>query len=169
MLFRSAINKGHALFPRRIGGHYVMCSRIDGERLYISYSDLLHFWESAELLMAGRADWELMQIGNSGSPIETSEGWLLLTHGVGPMRAYSIGAMLLDLEDPVKVIGLLREPLLKPLGVEREGYVPNVVYTCGAMAHNNHLYMPYAVADKSTRLAVVEMDKLIDRLLDSPV
>jgi len=163
----AAQNKGMALFPRRVGGHYVMCSRIDGENLFISYSDAVHFWEHAERLIAPKYPWELMQIGNCGSPIETPEGWLLLTHGVGPMRCYAIGAMLLDLNDPLKVIGHLREPLIAPLGDEREGYVPNVVYTCGAMVHAEHLLIPYAQADKSTGISAVKLAPLIDRLLDS--
>jgi len=150
-----------------VGGHYVMCSRIDGENLFISYSDAVHFWEHAERLIAPKYPWELMQIGNCGSPIETPEGWLLLTHGVGPMRCYAIGAMLLDLNDPLKVIGHLREPLIAPLGDEREGYVPNVVYTCGAMVHAEHLLIPYAQADKSTGISAVKLAPLIDRLLDS--
>lgn len=163
---RAVANKGMALFPRKIGGNYVMCSRIDGENLFISYSDAVHFWDHAERLMTPKYPWELMQIGNCGSPIETPEGWLLLTHGVGPMRSYAIGAMLLDLKDPMRVIGHLREPLIMPIGDEREGYVPNVVYTCGAMTHANHLFIPYAAADKETGIAVVEMDELINRLLD---
>ncbi len=160
-----AMNKNHALFPRKVGGHYVMCCRIDGENLYIAYSDYLHFWESAEVLCAPAQPWELMQLGNCGSPIETPEGWLLLTHGVGPMREYAIGAMLLDLEDPTRVIGTLDQPLLRPCEDEREGYVPNVVYTCGAMIHGDRLYMPYAVADKATGMAVMQMDELLNRLL----
>jgi len=162
----AALNKGMALFPRRIGGNYVMCSRIDGENLFISYSNAVHFWNHAERLIAPKYPWELMQIGNCGSPIETPEGWLLLTHGVGPMRSYAIGAMLLDLHDPLKVIGHLREPLITPVGEEREGYVPNVVYTCGAMVHNNELFIPYAQADKSAGISVVDLDGLINRLLD---
>ena len=162
-----ATNKGMALFPRRIGGHYVMCSRIDGENLFISYSDYVHFWESAQKLVMPSATWELMQVGNCGSPIETPEGWLLLTHGVGPMRSYCIGAMLLDLNDPLRVIGHLRQPLLRSVGKEREGYVPNVVYTCGAMLHDGDLYVPYALADHSVTAAVVNMDDLLNHLLDS--
>ena len=162
----AALNKGMALFPRRIGGHYVMCSRIDGENLFISYSDGVHFWEDAERLITPKYTWELMQIGNCGSPIETPEGWLLLTHGVGPMRCYAIGAILLDLNDPLKVIGHLREPLITPLGEEREGYVPNVVYTCGAMVHGDHLLIPYAQADKSVGISAVELSRLVDRLID---
>ena len=162
----AALNKGMALFPRRVGGNYVMCSRIDGENLFISYSDAVHFWEHAKRLIAPKYTWELMQIGNCGSPIETPAGWLLLTHGVGPMRCYAIGAMLLDLNDPLRVIGHLREPLITPLGREREGYVPNVVYTCGAMVHGDYLLIPYAQADKSTGISAVELSRLIDRLID---
>ncbi|HID75407.1 MAG TPA: glycosidase [Planctomycetaceae bacterium] len=160
-----AQNKGMALFPRRIGGHYVMCSRIDGENLYIMYSDMLHFWESAELLQAPRHPWELIQVGNCGSPLETPEGWLLLTHGVGPMRRYCIGAMLLQLDDPTKVIGSLDEPLIVPTEDEREGYVPNVVYSCGALIHGNYLYIPYGMSDWAAGMAIVRLDELLDRLL----
>jgi predicted GH43/DUF377 family glycosyl hydrolase len=163
----AALNKGMALFPRRVNGYYCMCSRIDGENLFISYSPSVHFWHKAERLIAPKFPWELMQIGNCGSPIETPEGWLLLTHGVGPMRSYAIGAMLLDLNDPLKVLGHLRQPLLTPVGEEREGYVPNVVYTCGALAHRNQLFIPFAAADRATNMAVVDLDQLVDRLLES--
>ena len=130
-----------------------MCSRIDGENLFLMYSDNVHFWEAAELLQIPKHPWEFVQIGNCGSPLETSEGWLLLTHGVGPMRTYSIGAMLLDLNDPSKIVGMLEEPLIVPTEKERDGYVPNVVYTCGAMIHNEHLFVPFATSDTSTHLA----------------
>ena len=160
-----AQNKGLALFPRRIGGHYVMCSRIDGENLYLMYSDIIHFWETAELLQTPERAWEFVQIGNCGSPLETPEGWLLLTHGVGPMRTYCIGAMLLDLEDPLKVIGVLDEPLIAPTETERDGYVPNVVYTCGAMIHNGDVYIPFATSDTTTRFAAVSLDRLLERLV----
>jgi predicted GH43/DUF377 family glycosyl hydrolase len=160
-----AQNKGLALFPRRIGGHYVMCSRIDGENLYLMYSDIIHFWETAELLHAPEQAWEFVQIGNCGSPLETPEGWLLLTHGVGPMRTYCIGAMLLDLDDPLKVIGVLDEPLITPTEKERDGYVPNVVYTCGAMIHNGDVYIPFATSDTTTRFAAVSLDRLLERLV----
>jgi predicted GH43/DUF377 family glycosyl hydrolase len=161
----AARNKGMALFPRRVGGHYAMCSRIDGENLYIMFSDILHFWESAELLRAPHYPWEFIQVGNCGSPLETPEGWLLLIHGVGPMRTYCISAMLLDLHDPLKVIGVLPEPLLMPTEDARDGYVPNVVYTCGAMIHNGHLYIPYATSDSVTRFAFVSLDQLLNRLI----
>ena len=160
-----AKNKGMALFPRRIDGHYCMCSRVDGENLYIMYSDIVQFWETAEVLEGPRFPWEFMQIGNCGSPLETSAGWLLLTHGVGPMRTYCIGAMLLDRDDPTKVIGHLDQPLLTPNEEEREGYVPNVVYTCGAMIHGEALYMPYAMSDVATGFAVVSLNELLERLV----
>ncbi len=160
-----AQNKGMALFPRKIGGHYVMCSRIDGENLFIMFSDIVHFWETAELLQTPRQPWEFVQIGNCGSPLETPEGWLLLTHGVGPMRTYCIGAMLLDLNDPLKVIGCLNEPLITPTEKERDGYVPNVAYSCGAMIHNARLYLPFATSDMITRIAMVSLDSLLNRLI----
>lgn len=159
-----AQNKGMAMFPRRINGHYVMCSRVDGVNLHIMYSDIPQFWESASLLKAPEQPWEFMQIGNCGSPIETEAGWLLLTHGVGPMRTYSIGAVLLDLKNPLKVLGHLNQPLLMPNDDEREGYVPNVVYTCGALVHGKYLYMPFAMSDSSTGFAVIEMKALLERL-----
>ena len=160
-----AQNKGMALFPRRIGGHYVMCSRIDGENLYIMVSDIVHFWETAELLQTPRNPWEFVQIGNCGSPLETPAGWLLLTHGVGPMRTYCIGAMLLDLDDPRKVVGCLDEPLITPTEQERDGYVPNVAYSCGAMIHHGQLYLPFATSDMITRFAMVSLDALLTRLV----
>ncbi len=160
-----AQNKGMALFPRRIGGHYMMCSRIDGENLFIMVSDIVHFWETATLLQTPRSPWEFVQIGNCGSPLETPEGWLLLTHGVGPMRTYCIGAMLLDLNDPLKVIGCLDEPLITPTERERDGYVPNVAYSCGAMIHNEQLYIPFATSDRITRFAMVSLDSLLNRLI----
>lgn len=160
-----AQNKGMALFPRRIDGHYVMCSRIDGENLYLMYSDMIHFWETARLLQTPKHPWEFTQIGNCGSPLETPKGWLLLTHGVGPMRKYCIGAMLLDLDDPLTVIGSLREPLIAPTAEERDGYVPNVVYTCGAMIHDGYLYIPYAISDKAASMAYVSLEELLKRLV----
>ena len=160
-----AQNKGMALFPRRVDGHYCMCSRIDGENMYIMLSDILQFWETAEVLQAPKHPWEFIQVGNCGSPLETAAGWLLLTHGVGPMRSYCIGAMLLDLDNPLKVIGHLEEPLLIPTEEEREGYVPNVVYSCGALIHNDYLYLPYAMSDTAAGFATVELDALLEKLL----
>lgn len=160
----AAKNKGFALFPRRINGRFVMCSRIDGENLFISYSDSVHFWETAQMLRAPKGAWELFQIGNCGSPIELPEGWLLLTHGVGPMRSYAIGALLLDKDDPCKVIGHLAEPLITPISHEREGYVPNVVYSCGGLIHGEQLFIPYAQSDHVSSIAVVGVRDLIERL-----
>jgi len=138
-----------------------MISRIDGENLYLMKSDYLNFWDKAQQLQTPKHTWEFFQIGNCGSPIETSEGWLLLTHGVGPMRTYCIGAELLDLKDPSKIIAQLPEPLLMPLATEREGYVPNVVYSCGGLIHNNELVLPYAMSDSSCGVATINMDELM--------
>jgi len=160
-------NKGMALFPRKINGKYMMISRQDGENMFIMSSDNIHFWQEAQLLQKPRYPWEFIQIGNCGSPIETEEGWILLTHGVGPMRKYCIGACLLDLEDPTKVIGRLSEPLLSPTEEEREGYVPNVLYTCGAMIHNEDLIIPYSMSDTSSGIAVVPVKDLLSRMLNS--
>ncbi len=157
-------NKGLALFPRKINGLYAMLSRQDGENIYLMYSEMLHFWYSKELLMKPTYPWEFVQIGNCGSPIETEKGWLVLSHGVGPMRKYSLGAFLLDLENPARVISRLAEPLLAPNENEREGYVPNVVYTCGAVVHNRTLVIPYAMSDYATTFATVSLDELLEAL-----
>ena len=154
-------NKGMALFPRRIGGKYMMISRQDGENMYIMASDNLHFWHEAELLQVPKYPWEFIQIGNCGSPLETDAGWILLTHGVGAMRRYCIGAYLLDLENPSKVIGHLPEPLLSPMEDEREGYVPNVLYTCGATIHNDEVIIPYSMSDTASGIAVVPVKQLL--------
>ena len=143
----AARNKGMALFPRRIDGKYAMIARQDNENLYLVYSDDLYRWEGGQAILKPQFPWEFVQIGNCGSPIELDEGWLLLTHGVGPVRKYSIGAVLLDKSDPSRVLARSREPLLRPEPSEREGYVPNVVYTCGAMTHNDQIILPYAVSD----------------------
>ncbi len=158
-------NKGMSLFPRRINGKYMMISRQDGENMFIMSSDNIHFWHEAELLQEPKYPWEFIQIGNCGSPIETEAGWILLTHGVGPMRKYCIGAYLLDLQDPSRVIGGLSEPLLSPTEEEREGYVPNVLYTCGAMIHNDELIVPYSMSDTSSGIAVVSVNDLLSKLL----
>ena len=157
-------NKGMALFPRKIDGQYVMISRQDDENMFIMFSEHLHFWETAQKLAAPSQPWEFAKIGNCGSPIETEEGWLLITHGVGPMRRYCIGAMLLDLHDPRKILGRLPEPLLEPEGNEREGYVPNVVYTCGALVHQGQLILPYAMSDKASSVVRVSLDDLMKAL-----
>jgi len=158
---RAVQNKGMALFPHKIGGRYVMLSRQDGENNRIMFSDNLHFWQESEIIQEPEQPWEFVQVGNCGSPLETDAGWLMLTHGVGPMRQYCIGAMLLDLENPSKVIGRLEEPLLTPSEEEREGYVPNVVYSCGAIIHGNELVIPYARSDVHSGIATVNVDNLI--------
>lgn len=158
---KCARNKGVALFPRKIDGQYMMVSRIDGESLYLMRSDNPHIWNQADLLQKPVSPWESVQIGNCGSPLETDRGWLLLTHGVGPMRQYCIGALLLDLENPGRVIGRTREPILVPTEAEREGYVPNVVYTCGALIHHDKLVMPYAMSDSLTGFATFDMEELL--------
>jgi predicted GH43/DUF377 family glycosyl hydrolase len=157
----AAQNKGMAIFPRKINGHYAMLSRQDNESIYLMFSDNVHFWYERTMLLKPTFPWELIQIGNCGSPIETSAGWLVLSHGVGPLRKYCIGAFLLDRDDPSKVIGRLREPLLKPNQNEREGYVPNVVYTCGALLHNGELIIPYGLADHATSFATVPLDEVL--------
>jgi len=157
-------NKGMALFPRRINGLYAMLSRQDNENLYIMYSDNIHFWYKPQLIVKPTFPWEYVQLGNCGSPLETNEGWLVLSHGVGPMRKYCIGAFLLDKEDPSKVIGRLAEPLLAPNENEREGYVPNVVYTCGALLHKTKLILPYAMSDYATCFALVDTNAVLDAM-----
>src|SRR5690348_15919157 len=157
----AAENKGMALFPRKIGGLYAMLSRQDNENIYLMFSENIHFWNERSVLLKPSFPWELVQLGNCGSPIETDAGWLVLSHGVGPMRQYSIGAFLLDRDDPSKVIGRLREPLLEPNQNEREGYVPNVVYTCGALLHQGHLIIPYGLADHATGFATVPLNEVL--------
>ena len=154
-------NKGMALFPRKINGHYAMLGRQDGEHLFLMYSDMLNFWHTSERIIKPARPWEFVQMGNCGSPIETDTGWLVLTHGVGAMRKYCIGAMLLDLDDPSKIIARLDEPLITPNEVEREGYVPNVVYTCGAIVHQDHLVIPYAMSDYATTFATIKVADLL--------
>ena len=162
---RTVQNKGMALFPRRIDGLYAMISRQDDENLFIMFSGNPHFWDDPQILVRPSENWELSKIGNCGSPIETEDGWLLLTHGVGLMRKYCIGAVLLDLNDPTKVIGRLRQPLLTPEDDEREGYVPNVIYTCGALRHGGELILPYAISDKLTIIASVKLEELLGALI----
>ena len=157
-------NKGMALFPRKINGKYMMISRVDGENLYLMSSENIHFWHNARLLKEPENEWEFVQIGNCGSPIETEKGWILLTHGVGAMREYCIGVILLDLEDPSKVIGTMTEPLLIPLEEEREGYVPNVVYSCGSIIHNDELIIPYAMSDTCSGIVTVSLTELFDNI-----
>ena len=152
---QAAENKGMALFPRKVDGAYVMLSRQDNENIFLMRSDNVHFWNERRLLLGPKFPWELVQIGNCGSPIETPAGWLVLSHGVGPMRQYCIGAFLLDLKQPEKVIARMREPIMTPEPSEREGYVPNVVYSCGALLHQDHLIIPYGLADHATGFATV--------------
>lgn len=154
-------NKGMALFPRRVGEHYAMLSRQDDENLFLMYSDDIHHWSDPIVIREPVYPWEFIKIGNCGSPMETKEGWLVITHGVGPMRNYCLGAILLDLDDPTKVIGALKEPLLKPEGCGREGYVPNVVYSCGALIHNGRVILPYGKSDTLTTVATVDLAELL--------
>jgi predicted GH43/DUF377 family glycosyl hydrolase len=157
----AANNKGMALFPRLINGRYAMIARHDNESLYLVYSDNLEEWGLGEAILAPRYPWEFVQIGNCGSPIELDEGWLLLTHGVGPVRHYSIGAVLLDKDDPSRVIGRSRLPLVQPEGAEREGYVPNVVYSCGAMRFGALIILPYAISDTFSTFATIPIADLV--------
>jgi predicted GH43/DUF377 family glycosyl hydrolase len=157
-------NKGMALFPRKVNGQYLMLSRQDDENLFLMRSHNPHHWENPQLLMRPAENWESVKIGNCGSPIETEAGWIVLTHGVGPMRKYCIGAALLDLNDPSRVIGRLRQPLLAPEGNEREGYVPNVVYSCGALIHGERLVLPYAMSDKASAVVSLSLEALLAQL-----
>jgi len=159
-----AQNKNLALFPRKINGRYAMMSRIDGCNNYIMYSDKINIWEKPILLQEPKFSWEFIQIGNCGSPIETEHGWIIITHGVGPMRRYVLGASLFDLDDPTIEIGRLDEPLLIPNSDEREGYVPNVLYSCGSLIHNGKLIIPYGVSDSSTAFAEVDLEELITKM-----
>jgi predicted GH43/DUF377 family glycosyl hydrolase len=159
-----AQNKGMALFPRKINGKYAMLCRIDGVNNYIAFSDQIGMWRTAQLLMRPKYHWEFIQIGNAGSPIETEEGWLLLTHAVGPLREYVLSAALFDLDNPTKEIGRLSDPLLMPNQNEREGYVPNVVYSCGSILHNGDLIIPYAMSDYASTYATVNLKELLEEL-----
>ena len=160
----AARNKGMALFPRKIGGEYMMIGRQDGENVFLIKSDRIDYWGEGELLMTPVYSWEMVQLGNCGSPIELDEGWLLLTHGVGAMRKYSVSAVLLDKDDPSKIIGRMSEPLLTPLDADREGYVPNVVYSCGGMKLGDLLFLPYGVADSSVAFAFVPIASLLETM-----
>ena len=159
-----AQNKGMSLFPRKLDGKYAMIGRCDGVNLYLLRSTDVHFWPDAVLIEGPKYPWEFVQIGNSGSPIETPEGWLLITHGVGPLRTYCLGATLLDLDDPSVVIGRTTEPILLPNADEREGYVPNVVYSCGSIVHNGQLVIPYAMADCASSVATIPLSDLTREL-----
>jgi predicted GH43/DUF377 family glycosyl hydrolase len=163
---RAAHNKGIAIFPRRIGGRYVALGRQDNVNNFIMTSHDIRVWADATMVQEPKRPWELMQLGNCGSPLETEAGWLVITHGVGPMRRYTLGALLLDLDDPTRVLGHLAEPLLSPAPDEREGYVPNVVYSCGSMIHGDHLILPYGFADVGAGVATIPLAELLARLLD---
>jgi predicted GH43/DUF377 family glycosyl hydrolase len=158
-------NKGFALFPRMVKGQYAMLSRQDNENIYLMYSDMPHFWFRKELIAKPTFPWEFVQLGNCGSPIETEAGWLVLTHGVGPMRKYAMGAYLLDLNDPSKLIGRLEKPMLEPNANEREGYVPNVVYSCGALVSGRELIIPYAMSDYASTFATVPLDDVLGAMV----
>ena len=159
-----AQNKGMALFPRKIKGKYAMLCRIDGISNYIAYSDSLNIWREAKLIQKPKYSWELIQVGNCGSPIETQEGWLVITHGVGPMREYVLGASLYELDNPENEIGRLKTPLIAANNEEREGYVPNVVYSCGSIIHNGNLIIPYAMSDYASSYATVNLTELLNEL-----
>jgi predicted GH43/DUF377 family glycosyl hydrolase/CheY-like chemotaxis protein len=163
----NAQNKGMALFPRKINGQYAMLSRLDGINNFIMLSDKINLWNTAKMIQQPKFPWEFIQVGNCGSPIETEYGWLVITHGVGTMRRYVLGAMLLDLDDPTKVIGQLSEPLISPNEEEREGYVPNVIYSCGSMINNDELVIPYAMSDTSSTYATVSLKELLTNLVPS--
>ncbi|MCJ7448393.1 MAG: glycoside hydrolase family 130 protein [Bacteroidales bacterium] len=162
-----ARNKGMALFPRKIKGKYAMLCRIDGVNNYIAYSDSINVWREAKLIQKPKFPWDMIQVGNCGSPIETEEGWLIITHGVGPMREYVLGASLYELENPEKEIGRLKTPLIAPNAEEREGYVPNVVYSCGSIIHNRSLIIPFGISDYASSYASINLFELLNELKNS--
>ena len=162
-----AQNKNLALFPRKIDGKYVMLSRIDGINNYVSFSENLTVWENPIKIQEPRYFWEFAQIGNCGSPMETEKGWLVITHGVGPLRTYCLGASLFDLKDPTKELGRLREPLLVPRQDEMEGYVPNVVYTCGAIICHDNVMIPYGMSDYASSIVSVPLGALLSKILEA--
>jgi predicted GH43/DUF377 family glycosyl hydrolase len=162
-----AQNKGMALFPRKINGKYAILCRIDGINNYISFSENINVWREAKVIQKPKYSWELVQVGNCGSPIETKEGWLVITHGVGPMREYVLGASLYELNNPELEIGRLKTPLLAPNNEEREGYVPNVVYSCGSIIHNRDLIVPYAMSDYASSYATIDLNELLAELKNS--
>ncbi len=161
---QAATNKGMALFPRMVGGRYAALSRQDNESNFLMFSDDVRIWDEPIRIQQPARPWELMQLGNCGSPLETDAGWLVITHGVGPMRRYALGAILLDLEDPRQVIGHLDEPLLVPTEEERDGYVPNVVYSCGSMIHDDDLIIPYGFSDLGSGIAAIPLEDILARL-----
>lgn len=164
LMGKGSKNKGMALFPEKINGKYAMLSRNDNENLYIMYSNNINYWENPVKIKEPQFYWEFFLIGNNGSPLKTKEGWLVLTHGVGPVRTYSIGAILLDLKNPAKVIKMTKKPILYPEENERDGYVPNVVYSCGSIIHNKHIVMPYAISDTRSGVATFNLRELLDAM-----
>jgi predicted GH43/DUF377 family glycosyl hydrolase len=162
-----AQNKGMALFPRKINGKYAMLCRVDGINNYLAFSNNINIWREAKLIQKPKYSWDLVQVGNSGSPIETEEGWLIITHGVGPMREYVLGASLYELNNPENEIGRLKTPFLSPNSEEREGYVPNVVYSCGSIIHNRTLIVPYGMSDFASTYATVDLNELLIELKNS--
>jgi predicted GH43/DUF377 family glycosyl hydrolase len=164
---RCAQNKGIALFPRKIDGNFVALSRHDNVNNFVMTSADVRVWHETGLIQEPERPWELMQLGNCGSPLETDAGWLVITHGVGPLRRYTLGALLLDLDDPSRVIGHLKEPLLSPRADEREGYVPNVVYSCGSIIHGEHLVLPYGYGDVGASVATIPLAELLNQLTRS--
>jgi beta-1,2-mannobiose phosphorylase / 1,2-beta-oligomannan phosphorylase len=162
-----AQNKGMALFPRKINGKYAILCRTDGVNNYLAYSDSLSIWREAKMIQKPKYPWELLQVGNCGSPVETEEGWLVITHGVGPMREYVLGASLYELNNPEIEIGRLKTPLLSPNSEEREGYVPNVVYSCGSIIHNGSLIVPYGMSDTASTFATINLNELLSELKNS--
>jgi predicted GH43/DUF377 family glycosyl hydrolase len=164
----AAVGKGLALFPRKVRGHYVALSRSDRETNGIAFSDDLYCWDRATTIQVPDRSWEILQLGNCGSPIETEAGWLVLTHGVGPMRTYSLGAMLLDLDEPQRVLARTEEPIIRPGLDRRDGYVPNVIYSCGAVAHNDILLLPYGIGDQTMSIATLSIDELLSSMQAEP-
>ena len=161
---KGAENKGMALFPEKINGKFAMLSRNDNENLYIMYSNNINYWENPVKIKEPQFYWEFFQIGNNGSPLKTEEGWLVFTHGVGPVRTYCIGAILLDPKNPAKVIKATTKPILYTDETERDGYVPNVVYSCGSIIHNKHIIMPYAISDTRSGVATFNLRELLDAM-----
>jgi predicted GH43/DUF377 family glycosyl hydrolase len=164
----AAVGKGLALFPRKVGGRFFALTRSDRETNAIAFSDDLHFWNAADVIQIPDEPWEILQLGNCGSPIETDAGWLVLTHGVGPMRTYSLGAILLNLDEPHRVLARSAEPIISPIAGRRDGYVPNVIYSCGAFAHDDTLVIPYGIADQSISIATLSISDLLGTMRREP-
>jgi predicted GH43/DUF377 family glycosyl hydrolase len=159
---RAGRNKGMALFPQKVGGKYAMLGRQDGKNLFLIKSDRIDRWDSEGTLLLGpEYPWEFIQVGNCGSPVLTDGGWLVVTHGVGPMRKYALGCVLLDRDDPSKVIGRTKEPILTAIDADRSGYVPNVVYTCGVLKVGERLLIPYGISDSAVGFATVKIADLL--------